>query len=80
MKWGRVIMELRATLLNHIPNCRSELKLPIMKSFSIVETVKEASAECLSFLDRVVIFFIFLFGDPFKSKDRRVSADRMLVP
>ena len=50
-------MELRATLPNHIPVCRSELKLLIMKSFSYVETVKEASAVCRSFLDGVVIFF-----------------------
>ena len=49
-------MELRATLPNHIPACRSELKLLIMKSFSFVETVKEASAVCRSFLDGVVIF------------------------
>ena len=50
-------MELRATLPNHIPACRSELKLLIMKSFSYVETVKEASAVCRSFLDGVVIFW-----------------------
>ena len=56
--WGRVIMGLRATLPNHIPACRSEFKLSIMTSFSIVETVKEASAVCRSFLDGVVIFFI----------------------
>ena len=49
-------MELRATLPNHIPACRSELKLLIMKSFSIVETVNEVSAVCRSFLDGVVIF------------------------
>ena len=49
-------MGLRARLLNHIPECRSELKLSLMKSFSIVETVKEASAVCRSFLDGVVIF------------------------
>ena len=57
VKWGRVIMGLRATLPNHIPACRSELKLSIMKSFSIVKTVREASAVCRSFLDGVVIFF-----------------------
>ena len=56
VKWGRVIMELKATLLNHIPACKSELKLSIMKSFLIVETVKEASAVYRSFLDGVVIF------------------------
>ena len=50
-------MGLRATLPNHIPACRSEFKLSIMTSFSIVETVKEASAVCRSFLDGVVIFF-----------------------
>ena len=49
-------MGLRAMLSNHIPACRSELKLSIMKSFSIVETVKEASAVCRSFLDGVIIF------------------------
>ena len=49
-------MGLRAPLPNHIPACRSELKLSILKSFSIVETVKEASAVCRSFLDRVLIF------------------------
>ena len=49
-------MGLRATLPNHIPACRSEFKLSIMTSFSIVETVKEASAVCRSFLDGVVIF------------------------
>ena len=49
-------MGLIAMLLNHNPACRSELKLLIMKSFSIVETVKEASAVCRSFLDGVVIF------------------------
>ena len=43
-------MEVRATLLNHIPACRSELKLLIMTSFSIVETVKKALAVCGSFL------------------------------
>ena len=46
-------MGLRVTLPNHIPAYRSELKLSIMKSFSIVETVKEASAVCRSFLDGV---------------------------
>ena len=51
VKWGKVIMGLRATLPNHIPACRSELKL------SIVETVKEALAVCRSFLDRVIILF-----------------------
>ena len=50
-------MGIRAMLLNHIPACRSELKFSIMKSFSIVETVKEASAVCRGFLDGVVIFF-----------------------
>ena len=47
----------RALLPNHIPAYRSELKLSIMKSFSIVKTVREASAVCRSFLDGVVIFF-----------------------
>ena len=53
-------MGLRATLPNHIPACRSEFKLSIMTSFSIVETVKEASAVCRSFLDGVVIFKLWL--------------------
>ena len=51
-------MGLKATLPSHIPACRSELKLSIMKKFSTVETVKEASAVCRSFLDGVVIFFL----------------------
>ena len=51
-------MGLIAMLPNHNPACRSELKLLIMKSFSIVETVKEASAVYRSFFDGVVIFHI----------------------
>ena len=43
-------MGLIAMLPNYNPACR--------KSFTIVETVKEASAVCRSFLDGVVIFFI----------------------
>ena len=54
-------MGLRARLFNHIPACRSELKLSILKSLSIVETVKEASAVCRSFLDGVVIFIFVGF-------------------
>ena len=49
-----------AALLNYIPACRSELKLSIMKSISIVETVEEVTAVCESFLDGVVIFDTFL--------------------
>ena len=41
-------MGLIAMLPNYNPACR--------KSFTIVETVKEASAVCRSFLDEVVIF------------------------
>ena len=41
-------MGLIAMLPNYNPACR--------KSFTIVETVKEASAVCRSFLDGVVIF------------------------
>ena len=50
-------MGLRAMLPNNIPACRSDLKLSIMKSFLIVECVKEASAVCQGFLDGVIIFF-----------------------
>ena len=42
-------MGLIAMLPNYNPACR--------KSFTIVETVKEASAVCRSFLDGVVILF-----------------------
>ena len=54
-------MGLTAMLTNYNPACRSELKLLIIKSFSFVETVKEASAVCRSFLDGVVIF-LFSFS------------------
>ena len=56
MEWERVIMGLRVILPSHIPARRSDLEISIMKSILIVETVKEASAVCRSFLDGVVIF------------------------
>ena len=39
---------------------QESLKLSIKKRFTIVKTVKEASAVCQSFLDRVVFFFLSL--------------------
>ena len=54
-------MGLKATMPSHILACKSELKLSIMTSFSIEETVKEAPAVCRSFLDGVVIFFLMSF-------------------
>ncbi len=50
-------------LPNHNPAGMSELKLLIMKSFLIVETVKEASAVCRSFLDGVVIFSFYGYSE-----------------
>ena len=47
-------MGLIAMLPNYNPACR--------KSFTIVETVKEASAVCRSFLDGVVIFQVEVEG------------------
>ena len=55
--FGEWIIRFGGMLLNLIPACRSELKLSIMEIFSILETVKVASAVCQSFLDGVVISF-----------------------
>ena len=55
-------MGLIAMLPNYNPACR--------KSFSIVETVKEASAVCRSFLDGVVIFTKVFFNKIFEKSDK----------
>ena len=65
VKWGRVITGLRATLPNHIPACRSEFKLSIMKSFWIVKTVMEALVVCQSQIGNFSHIFRFFYdGSP----------------
>ena len=66
-------MGIKATLPSNIPACRSEFKLSIKTSFSIVENVKEASAVCRSFLEGVVIFFTMDWASQYNAMLQRLD-------
>ena len=67
MHYASCIMHHSSYIMYHA-SCimKTFLKLSIGKSFSIVETIKEALAECRSFFDGVVIFIAIDYMENFK--------------